>query len=55
MQIAEVLDVNPLSFISEASDSAEDIIQTFFWLVGDNPGKANTSEDDAVRYNDSDD
>lgn len=67
LQMAKVLDVNPLNFISEVSGSAEDIMQTFFWLDEDNPGainlfqlvrnpgKFNASDDDAVRYNDSDD
>lgn len=67
LQIAKVLDVNPLNFISEVSGSAEDIMQTFFWLDEDNPGainlfqlvrnpgKCNASDDTSVRYNDSDD
>ena len=67
LQMAKVLDVNPLNFISEVSGSAEDIMQTFFWLDEDNPGainlfqlvrnpgKCNASDDDAVRYNDNDD
>lgn len=67
LQIAKVLDVNPLNFISEVSGSAEDIMQTFFWLDEDNPGainlfqlvrnpgKCNALDDTAVRYNDSDD
>ena len=66
LQMAKVLDVNPLNFISEVSGSAEDIMQTFFWLDEDNPGainlfqlarnpgKCNASDDDAARYNDSD-
>ena len=41
LQIAKVLDVNPLNFISEVSGSAEDIMQTFFWLDEDNPGAIN--------------
>ena len=67
LQIAKVLDVNPLNFISEVSGSAEDIMQTFFWLdevnpgainlfqFVRNPGKCNASDDNSVRYNDSDD
>ena len=67
LQIAKVLDVNSLNFISEVSGSAEDIMQTFFWLDEDNPGainlfqlvrnpgKCNASDDTSVRYNDSDD
>lgn len=67
LQIAKVLDVNPLNFISEVPGSAEDIMQTFFWLDEDNPGainlfqlvrnpgKCNASDDTSVRYNDSDD
>ena len=59
--------MNPLNFISEVSGSAEDIMQTFFWLDEDNPGainlfqlvrnpgKCNASDDTAVHYNDSDD
>ena len=35
--IAEALDVSPLNFISPVSGSAEDIMQTFFWLDEDNP------------------
>lgn len=66
LQIAKVLDVNPLNFISEVFGSAEDIMQTFFWLDEDNtgainlfqfvrnPGKCNASDGTAVRYNDSD-
>ena len=38
LQIAKVLDVNPLNFINEISGSAENIMQTFFWLDEDNPG-----------------
>lgn len=38
LQIANVLDVNPLNFISEVSGSAEDIMQTFFWLDEVKPG-----------------
>ena len=67
LQIANVLDVNPLNFISEVSGSAEDIMQTFFWLDEDKPGticlfqlvrypgKCNDSDNTTVRYNDSDD
>ncbi len=35
--IAESLDVSPLNFITPVSGSAEDIMQTFFWLDEDNP------------------
>lgn len=67
LMIAEVLDVSPLNFITEVSGSAEEIMQTFFWLdessrgainlfqLVKNTGKANSSDDTAVRYNDSDD
>lgn len=67
IQMAKVLDINPLNFVSEASGSAEDIMQIFFWLDEDKPnfinlfqlvrneGKTNVSEDTAVRYNDTDD
>ena len=34
--IAKALDVNPLNFVSEVPGSAEDIMQTFFWLDEDN-------------------
>lgn len=34
--IAKTLDVNPLNFVSEVPGSAEDIMQTFFWLDEDN-------------------
>lgn len=64
LQIAKILDVNPLNFICKVSGSVEDIMQTFFWLDADNPvainlfhlvrspGKCNASDDTAVRYND---
>ena len=66
LQIAKVLDVNPLNFFSEVSGSAEDIMQIFFldednpsainlFQLVRNPGKCNASVDTAVRYNDSDD
>lgn len=67
IKIAEILDVSPLNFISEATGSAEDIMQTFFWLdesnrgainlfqLERNTGKTNASNDTAVRYNDTDD
>lgn len=41
IKIAEILDVNKLNFISEASGSAEDIMQTFFWLEEDMFGVIN--------------
>ena len=65
--IAEVLSVNPLNFISEVSGSAEDIMQTFFWLdesnhgainlfqLVRNSGNANNLCETTVRYDDSDD
>ena len=37
MDIAKVLDVNYINFIPPVSGSAEDIMQTFFWLDVDNP------------------
>ena len=37
MDIAEALHVNPINFITPVSGSAEDIMQTFFWLDVDNP------------------
>lgn len=66
-QMAVVLRVSPMNFYSDAPGCAEDIMQTFFWLDEDNPGainlfqlvrnpgKTNTSNDTAVRYNDNDD
>ena len=67
MEIAQVLNVNYINFITEAPGCAEDIMQTFFWLDEDdrnifhlfqlvrNPGRAGAADDTAVRYNDSDD
>lgn len=37
IDIAETLHVNPINFITPVSGSAEDIMQTFFWLDVDNP------------------
>lgn len=37
MDMAKVLDVNYINFIPPVSGSAEDIMQTFFWLDVDNP------------------
>ena len=37
IDIAEALHVNPINFITPVSGSAEDIMQTFFWLDVDNP------------------
>ena len=37
MDIAKALHVNPINFITPVSGSAEDIMQTFFWLDVDNP------------------
>ena len=66
MEIAKILNVNYINFITEAPGCAEDIMQTFFWLDEDNrntfhlfqlvrnPGKCNASDDKSVRYNDSD-
>ena len=39
--IAKALDVNPLNFVSEVPGSAEDIMQTFFWLDEDNRNAIN--------------
>lgn len=67
IQIAKVLNINSLNFVSEVSGSIENIMQTFFWLDEDNPncinlfqlvrnkGKTNYAEDTSVRYNDTDD
>ena len=64
MEIAKILNVNYINFITETPGCAEDIIQTFFWLDEDNrntfhlfqlvrnPGKCNSSDDKSVRYND---
>lgn len=66
LKMAETLNVNPLNFVSEAPGSAEDIMQTFFWLDESNRGAINLfqlatydgyvadPEDKLVRYNDSD-
>jgi len=66
MQIAKILNVNYINFITKIPGCAEDIMQTFFWLDEDNrntfhlfqlvrnPGKCNASDDKSVRYNDSD-
>ena len=40
-QIAEALHVNSLNFYVEASGSAEDIMQTFFWMDELNPNTVN--------------
>lgn len=66
MEIARILNVNYINFITESLECAEDIMQTFLWLDEDNrnifhlfqlvriPGKCNASDDKSVRYNDSD-
>lgn len=64
-RIAATLHVNLLNFYSQIPGSAEDIMQTFFWLDEDSIGTinlfqlvsspGNTSGDTAVRYIDSDD
>ena len=36
MEIAKILNVNYINFITEAPGCAEDIMQTFFWLDEDN-------------------
>ena len=41
LAMAKALNINPLNFISEASGSAEDIMQTFFWLDEDKTGFIN--------------
>jgi len=64
--ISEVLQVNPLNFISESSGSAESIMQTFFWLdeinrnainlfqlTKDSRGNSDT-DNTSASYNDSD-
>ena len=55
MEIAKILNVNYINFITEAPGCAEDIMQTFFWLDEDNrnafhlfqlvrnPGKCNAT------------
>ncbi len=66
LKIAEILDVSPSNFFVEPTGSAEDIMQTFFWLdesnrgainlfqLTRNDGKTNSSDDTSVRYNDND-
>lgn len=41
IDMAKALNINSLNFISEVPGSAEDIIQTFFWLDEDNHGAIN--------------
>ena len=41
LAMAKALNVNPINFFSEVSGSAEDIMQTFFWLDEDNEGFIN--------------
>lgn len=36
IDMAKAININPLLFVSPVSGSAEDIIQTFFWLDEDN-------------------
>ena len=67
MEIARILNVNYINFITEAPGCAEDIMQTFFWLDENNrntfhlfqlvrnPGRAGAADDTSVRYNDGDD
>lgn len=67
LKIAEVLDVNPMNFISDTDGTATDIMQVLFWLeetnkgvinlfqMERNAGKCNASDDTSVRYNDTDD
>ena len=66
MEIAKILNVNYINFITEAPGCAEDIMQTFFWLDEDNrntfhlfqlvrnPGMCNDSDDKSGHYNNSD-
>ena len=66
MEIARILNVNYINFVTEAPGCAEDIMQTFFWLDEDNrntfhlfqlvrnSGKCSASDDKSVRYNDND-
>ena len=60
-QIAKALHVNSLNFYVEVSGSAEDIMQTFFWMDGLNPNTVNLFQmtknpelDTEVQYKDSD-
>lgn len=67
LEMAKILKVNPINFMTEAPGSVEDIMQTFFWLDEENRNifhlfplvrnskKCNTPNDTSVRYNDSDD
>jgi transcriptional regulator with XRE-family HTH domain len=41
IQIAKVLNVNPLNFFVEITGTAEDIIQTLFWLDESSPDAVN--------------
>lgn len=41
IDMAKSMDINPLNFVSEVPGSAEDIMQTFFWLDEDNRGAIN--------------
>ena len=65
--MAKAMSVNPLNFVSEEPGSAEDIMQTFFWLDEDNRGainlfslirnkkKENTTAKAVAHYDDHDD
>lgn len=66
MEIAKILNVNYINFVTEAPGCAEDIMQTFFWLDEDNcitfhlfqfvrnSSKCNAPDDKSVQYNDND-
>ena len=41
IDMAKAMNINPLNFVSEVPGSAEDIMQTFFWLDEDNRGAIN--------------
>lgn len=41
IEMAKAMDINSLNFVSEVPGSAEDIMQTFFWLDEDNRGAIN--------------
>ena len=41
INMAKAMNINPLNFVSEVPGSAEDIMQTFFWLDEDNRGAIN--------------
>lgn len=41
IDMAKAMNINPINFVSDVPGSAEDIMQTFFWLDEDNRGAIN--------------